>query len=59
MKRSSLLITLILWAAVLQVQASDYKYIRIGKDSDAITKVMSGYALMGGGSDLDEAFRFL
>ena len=43
----------------MQVQASDYKYIRIGKDSDAITKAMPGYALMGGGSDLDEAFRFL
>jgi len=50
---------LLLWAAVLQVQASDYKYIRIGKDGDVTTKTVSGYALMGGGSDLDEAFRFL
>jgi cyanophycinase len=51
--------TLLLFAAVLQLHASDYKYIRVGNDRDATTKTVAGYALMGGGSDLDEAFRFL
>ena len=36
-----------------------YKYIRIGSPDDVATKATAGYALMGGGSDLDEAFRFL
>jgi cyanophycinase len=35
------------------------KYIRIGNNQDVSPKAMPGYALMGGGSDLDEAFRFL
>lgn len=38
---------------------SSYKYIRIGNEADVARKVAPGYALMGGGSDLDEAFRFL
>jgi cyanophycinase len=59
MRRSWLLAVLVLWAAVLQAQASDYKYIRVGKDADVTTKAVPGYALMGGGTDLDEAFRFL
>ncbi len=40
-------------------QASSYKYLRIGSDQDVSTKATAGYALMGGGTDLDEAFRFL
>jgi cyanophycinase len=36
-----------------------YKYIRIGSPDDVATKATAGYALMGGGDDLDEAFRFL
>lgn len=59
MKRSSLLATLLLLTGVLQLHASDYKYVRIGSDRDVTTKAIPGYALMGGGSDLDEAFRFL
>jgi cyanophycinase len=46
-------------SGILRLQASDYKYLRIGSDRDITTKAISGYALMGGGSDLDEAFRFL
>ncbi len=46
-------------AAALRLYASDYKYIRVGNDGDVATKTVAGYALMGGGSDLDEAFRFL
>jgi cyanophycinase len=40
-------------------QVSGYKYFRIGSQQDVETKTDTGYALMGGGSDLDEAFRFL
>ncbi len=51
----------ILAAAVLlaAAQKPSYKYFRIGSAQDATTKATAGYALMGGGSDLDEAFRFL
>lgn len=40
-------------------QASSYRYIRIGNQQDAVTQPTAGYGLMGGGSDLDEAFRWL
>jgi cyanophycinase len=40
-------------------QNPTYKYIRIGSADDVTTKTTAGYALMGGGSDLDEAFKFL
>jgi cyanophycinase len=36
-----------------------YQYIRIGSQQDVTTKASAGYALMGGGSDLDEAFQWL
>jgi cyanophycinase len=36
-----------------------YQYIRIGNPKDASAKTTTGYALMGGGSDLDEAFQWL
>jgi cyanophycinase len=39
--------------------APAYKYFRIGSAQDAVTKPQPGFALMGGGTDLDEAFRFL
>ena len=40
-------------------QVAGYKYVRIGSGQDISTKAGPGYALMGGGSDQDEAFRFL
>jgi cyanophycinase len=40
-------------------QAKHYKYFRIGFQTDAVTKTQSGFALMGGGTDLDEAFRWM
>ena len=40
-------------------QAQSYTYIRIGQKQDAATKFSFGIAMMGGGSDLDEAFRWL
>ena len=39
--------------------AQSYKYIRIGQKDDVQTNPSAGVAMMGGGSDLDEAFRWL
>ncbi len=39
--------------------ADRYKYFRIGNKEDAQTRPVAGIAMMGGGSDLDEAFRWL
>lgn len=41
------------------VCAQSYTYIRIGEKSDAKTVPSFGIAMMGGGTDLDEAFRWL
>lgn len=40
-------------------QASSYQYVRTGSDKDVQTHFSFGLALMGGGDDLDEAFRWL
>ena len=40
-------------------QASHYKYFRIGSQADISTATQPGFALMGGGTDLDEAFRWM
>ena len=50
--------------AVLAVSASpafaaDFRYIRVGNKGDAQVAPAEGFALMGGGADLDEAFRWL
>ena len=37
----------------------NFKYIRIGSKEDVSPSTRAGYALMGGGDDLDEAFRWL
>lgn len=50
---------LILWLAGNLANASSYQYIRLGNKVDAQTKTTPGTAMMGGGSDLDEAFRWL
>ena len=39
--------------------AQSYKYVRIGSSEDAHTQTRSAIAMMGGGDDLDEAFRWL
>src|SRR5580700_6295304 len=39
--------------------ASDFKYIRQGSRQDVQTRTEAGIAMMGGGSDLDDAFRWL
>jgi cyanophycinase len=37
----------------------EYRYFRLGNPDDANAKPTAGFALMGGGSDLDEAFQWL
>ena len=39
--------------------AQSYQYFRIGNKADVQTRPVAGVAMMGGGSDLDEAFRWL
>jgi cyanophycinase len=39
--------------------AAEFKYIRQGNRHDIQTRTDAGVAMMGGGSDLDEAFRWL
>ena len=39
--------------------ASSYQYIRLGKKPDSTAIPVAGTAMMGGGADLDEAFRWL
>jgi cyanophycinase len=41
------------------VQTGTYQYIRVGNKDDVQTKGTAGIAMMGGGSDLDDAFRWL
>ncbi|HXY09428.1 MAG TPA: cyanophycinase [Terriglobales bacterium] len=40
-------------------RASSYQYQRLGNPQDVQTKATAGIAMMGGGGDLDEAFRWL
>lgn len=40
-------------------QAAPYTYIRAGEPANVTVKPRAGFALMGGGTDLDEAFQFL
>src|ERR1039458_6790847 len=39
--------------------AASWQYFRLGSKSDVQTQPIAGTAMMGGGSDLDEAFRWL
>lgn len=39
--------------------AQNFKYIRVGNKTDAHVASHAGFALMGGGEDLDEAFKWL
>jgi cyanophycinase len=65
MLRSRLLILLLAFlccaqAAFTQTPASTpYQYFRVGSAKDAAVAPHAGYALMGGGADLDEAFQWL
>ncbi len=46
-------------SAAVQAQTQSYKYFRLGNKDDVQTKPTGGIAMMGGGKDLDDAFRWL
>jgi cyanophycinase len=50
---------LILFCCSAISHAAGFKYIRQGNSQDVQTRADTGVAMMGGGSDLDEAFRWL
>ena len=57
------LVCLCLLAVALSSQAQPapepYRYYRVGSRTDIQVHPRTGYALMGGGTDLDDAFRWL
>src|SRR5271154_1174535 len=53
------LLSLIVCSSAAVSHAASYKYKRLGSDLDAQTHTDPGIAMMGGGADLDEAFRWL
>jgi cyanophycinase-like exopeptidase len=57
-RRVSLVAVCLLAATQLWAQQT-YKYFRLGSREDSQAKPSFGIAMMGGGSDLDEAFRWL
>jgi cyanophycinase len=54
-----LLFVLAVWLMPSLAHASSWQYFRLGNKDDIQTKPVGGTAMMGGGSDLDEAFRWL
>jgi len=50
-------VTLMAWTAL--AQPPRYKYFRAGNANDVQTKTQPGFALMGGGDDLDQAFQWM
>ena len=52
-------VTLLLLASALPIfaQTKAYHYYRVGNPADVAGAARPGFALMGGGADLDEAFR--
>jgi cyanophycinase len=59
MTRNLLFAVALSLTASLFAHADSYQYFRLGNKSDLQTKAAFGIAMMGGGSDLDEAFRWL
>jgi cyanophycinase len=53
------LAVLTLWLAASLAHAGSYQYFRIGNKNNIETVPTPGTAMMGGGEDLDEAFRWL
>ncbi len=52
-----LLLTILLFSTA--AAASSYQYLRLGDKTDSTATPVAGTAMMGGGKDLDEAFRWL
>ncbi len=59
MNRRLFLLLFFLACVVSLAPAQSYKYIRLGNRVDVQTPTQAGVAMMGGGSDIDEAFRWL
>ncbi len=61
LRRLALTATLLFVAltAVWASAADGYLYYRVGNPNDVVTHTQPGYALMGGGEDLDEAFQWM
>jgi cyanophycinase len=55
----SLWIAVLLLAATLFAADHPYQYLRAGSPNDVQTKTRPGFALMGGGADLDPAFKYM
>jgi cyanophycinase len=56
--RARVVLSIVLFCGI-SYAAPSFQYIRIGNKNDARSKPSAGTALMGGGKDLDEAFRWL
>ncbi len=54
-----LTLALLLCLPLIHAQTTPYQYIRIGNPANLPVTPTPGYALMGGGTDQDAAFRFL
>ena len=50
---------LLLLVSPVTAQTAPYRYVRAGNITDQAGRPAAGFALMGGGADLDEAFRWL
>jgi cyanophycinase len=57
--RSIVIFALLLWITAAFAADPAYKYFRSGNPNDVARKPQAGYALMGGGTDLDEAFTWM
>jgi cyanophycinase len=55
----ALLASLLFCGGAASSCGADFEYIRQGNPQDVQTRAEAGVAMMGGGSDLDEAFRWL
>jgi len=56
---STVILLALVFAANCAHAADSYQYFRLGNKDDVRTKPTAGIAMMGGGTDLDEAFRWL
>jgi cyanophycinase len=54
-----LFVSLVFCVSAAVSHAAHFKYIRQGNPQDVQTRAEAGVAMMGGGTDLDEAFRWL
>jgi cyanophycinase len=57
--KSGLIASLLFLFLSIGLQAKSFKYARIGNKADVQTVPTAGIAMMGGGADLDDAFRWL